>query len=71
MPEFQQAFSNDAACAVYLEKLRWPKRSSVVLRCRSCKINVSLTAGTSMQGAVNTVPPTYEQLYSGEWQHAA
>jgi transposase-like protein len=68
LPEFQQAFPNDTACAVYLEKLRWPdgfscpkcgvcgepyrfpKRSSVVLRCRSCKSNVSLTAGTSMQG---------------------
>lgn len=67
LPDFQRVFPNDAACAVYLEKLRWPdgfmcpkcgtcrepyrfpKRSSTVLRCRACKANVSLTAGTSMQ----------------------
>src|ERR1019366_9551905 len=28
---------------------RFPSRSSVVLRCRSCKVNTSLTAGTVMQ----------------------
>lgn len=68
LPEFQQAFPSDAACAAYLEKLRWPdgftcpkcsvsgepyrfpKRASVVLRCRACKANASLTAGTVMQG---------------------
>jgi hypothetical protein len=68
LPEFQHVFPNDAACAKYLETLRWPdgfacpkcgkrgepyrfpKRSSVVLRCRGCQANVSLTAGTLMQG---------------------
>lgn len=68
MPEFQRAFPNDAACAGYLEHLRWPegfvcpkcgaieapyrfpKRKSVVLRCRACQSNISLTAGTVMQG---------------------
>src|SRR3990167_3021641 len=67
LPEFQHVFPNDAACAKYLETLRWPdgfacpkcgeigepyrfpKRSSVVLRCRGCQANVSLTAGTVMQ----------------------
>ena len=69
LPEFQRVFPSDAACAAYLEKLRWPdgftcpkcgaigepyrfpKRLSVVLRCRSCKTNVSLTAGTVMQSS--------------------
>jgi hypothetical protein len=31
-----------------------------------------MTAFNSVLGlAANTVPPTYEELYSGEWQHAA
>ena len=69
LPEFQRVFLSDAACAAYLEKLRWPggfacpkcgtvgepyrfpKRSSVVLRCRGCQANVSLTAGTVMQAS--------------------
>jgi hypothetical protein len=64
--EFQRVFPDDAACAAYLEKVRWPEgfvcsacgrrdapyrfatRSSIVLRCRSCKKNASLTAGTVM-----------------------
>ena len=67
LPEFQKVFPNDAACAKYLESLRWPEgficpncghkekpyrfpsRSSVVLRCRECKVNTSLTASTVMQ----------------------
>lgn len=69
LPEFQQVFPDDAACAAYLERLRWPdgfacshcshqeepyrfpSRSSVVLRCRACKKNTSLTAGTVMQSS--------------------
>jgi hypothetical protein len=31
------------------EPYRFPTRSSVVLRCRKCKVNTSLTAGTVMQ----------------------
>jgi predicted RNA-binding Zn-ribbon protein involved in translation (DUF1610 family) len=68
LPEFQQVFPDDAACAKYLESVRWPKgftcptcghmeepyrfrtRTSVVLRCRECKKNASLTAGTVAQG---------------------
>jgi len=60
-------FPDDAACAVYLESVRWPdgfvchgcswqgepnrfaNRSSIVLRCRNCKRDTSLTAGTVMQ----------------------
>jgi transposase-like protein len=69
LPEFQRVFPDDAACAVYLESIRWPDgfvcskcgligepyrfqtRSSVVLRCRGCKANISLTAGTVMQSS--------------------
>jgi hypothetical protein len=67
LPEFQKVFPDDAACAKYLEAVRWPggftcprcghveepyrfaTRSSTVLRCRQCKVNTSLTAGTVMQ----------------------
>ena len=69
LPEFQRVFPDDAACARYLETMRWPDgfscpkcglieepyrfatRSSVVLRCRGCKVNTSLTAGTVMQSS--------------------
>src|ERR1035437_7478764 len=69
LPEFQRVFPSDAACAAYLEKLRWPdgftcpkcgsaggpysfpKRSSVLLRCRGCQANVSPTAVTVMQAS--------------------
>jgi hypothetical protein len=69
LPEFQRVFPDDAACAAYLESVRWPDgfvcskcgligepyrfqtRSSVVLRCRGCKTNTSLTAGTVMQSS--------------------
>lgn len=69
LPEFQAVFPTDAACADYLESMRWPEgfachkcgkqgnpyrfpsRSSVVLRCRACKTNTSLTAGTVMQAS--------------------
>lgn len=36
-------------CSHAQEPYRFPTRSSVVLRCRKCKINTSLTAGTVMQ----------------------
>ncbi len=69
LPEFQQVFPDDQACARYLEHLRWPKgftcskcgtigepyrfvkRTSVVLRCRGCHANVSLTATTVMKSS--------------------
>src|SRR5271169_6370606 len=69
LPEFQRVFQDDAACARYLEHLRWPsgftcpkcvklgepyrfaKRASVVLRCRACDANVSLTATTVMKSS--------------------
>lgn len=62
-----QLFPDDAACAAYLEMIRWPEgfvcqyckwhgepsrfpnRASVVLRCRHCKRDTSLTANTVMQ----------------------
>ena len=37
------------SCGVVAEPYRFPTRTSVVLRCRSCKKNASLTAGTVMQ----------------------
>ena len=69
LPEFQQVFPDNKACAKYLELVRWPggftcprcgqkgepyrfaSRSSVVLRCRQCKVNTSLTAGTVMRSS--------------------
>ena len=36
-------------CSHVGEPYRFPSRSSVVLRCRACKINTSLTSGTVMQ----------------------
>lgn len=68
LPEFQCVFPDDASCATYLEKLRWPTEFTCpkcgvcgedpyrfanrphVLRCRSCRADVSLLAGTVMQG---------------------
>lgn len=65
LPEFQRIFPTDAACATYLEKLRWPEGFACecgekgepyrfdgrpgVLRCKACKRDVSLTAGTVME----------------------
>ena len=66
LPEFQRLFPDDAACAAYLEKIRWrdgfvcpscgtaadPARISTrphVLRCRKCRKETRLTAGTVMQ----------------------
>ena len=64
LPEFQRMFPDDAACIRYLESIRWregfvcprcngtaePIRVSRpgVLRCRNCKRDISLTAGTVM-----------------------
>jgi hypothetical protein len=65
LPDFQRLFPDDAACAKYLETIRWcngftcdcgwtgePYRFSSrphVLRCRQCKTDTRLTAGTVMQ----------------------
>lgn len=66
LPEFQRLFPDDAACAAYLERIRWeqgfvcphcghraePFRFANrvgVLRCRKCRKDVALTAGTVMQ----------------------
>jgi len=38
-------------CREFGEPYRFPTRSSVVLRCRKCKVNTSLTAGTVMQSS--------------------
>jgi hypothetical protein len=67
LPGFQKMFPDDAACAKYLEAVRWsdnfkcPHCASEdqpfrfanrihVLRCRRCKKDTSLTAGTVMEG---------------------
>jgi transposase-like protein len=66
LPEFQQFFPDDVACAHYLEKSRWrngfvcphcgvigePFRFANrpgVLRCRKCRCDTGLTAGTVME----------------------
>lgn len=63
--EFQRMFSDERACAAYLEAVRWPDGFSCpvcgvrdeaqrivtrprVLRCRHCRNEISLTAGTVM-----------------------
>lgn len=38
-------------CGKVCEPYRFPRRSSTVMRCRSCQANVSLTAGTIMQSS--------------------
>lgn len=40
-----------AKCGLISEPYRFPSRSSVVFRCRGCKANTSLTAGTVMQSS--------------------
>lgn len=66
LPQFQRMFPDDAACATYLERIRWaggfacpyckesaePFRFAArpgVLRCRKCRRDVALTAGTVME----------------------
>lgn len=66
LPEFQRMFPDDAACAKYLEAIRWrdgfqcPKCGNTappyrfenrpgVLRCKGCKKDTALTAGTVME----------------------
>lgn len=64
LPEFQRMFPDAAACARYLESIRWrdgfvcPRCAGTaepmrlgrphLLRCRNCKRDISLTAGTVM-----------------------
>jgi hypothetical protein len=66
LPEFQRMFPDDAACAKYLEAIRWREgftcphcgrndepyrfeKRPGVLRCRGCKKDIALTAGTVME----------------------
>lgn len=66
LPEFQRLFPDDAHCAAYLERVRWPAgfvcpscenkgdpgrvaTRPHVLRCKKCKKEARLTAGTVMQ----------------------
>lgn len=66
LPSFQKMFPDDAACAAYLEKIRWEQgfvcphcakagepfrfaNRPHVLRCRSCRSDIALTAGTVME----------------------
>jgi hypothetical protein len=65
LPEFQQLFPDDSACAAYLEAIRWPngfvcpcgeagepyriKSRPHVLVCRKCRKETRIMAGTVMQ----------------------
>jgi len=66
LPEFQKLFPDDAHCAAYMERVRWPDgfvcpscetkgepgriaTRPHVLRCKACKKETRLTAGTVMQ----------------------
>jgi len=67
LPQFQRFFPDDAACAKYLEAMRWPTgfgcpgcglvdepyrfQAKAVLRCKGCKKDTSLKAGTVMQAS--------------------
>src|SRR5260370_22351526 len=81
LPEFQRVFPDDAACARYLEHLRWPngftclecgnlgepyrfaKRTSVVLRCRACHTNMSLTTATVMKSSLTPLSVWFWAAY--------
>jgi transposase-like protein len=63
--DFQDMFPTEAACEAYLFAVRWPegfvcshcmrteawKLGSGIFRCRSCRRDISLTAGTVFQGS--------------------
>lgn len=66
LPQFQKQFPDDAACATYLERIRWERgficpqchaagepfrfaNRPGVLRCRSCRCDIALTADTVME----------------------
>lgn len=80
LPQFQKLFPDDAACASYLERVRWekgfvcplcetkgePYRFTArpgVLRCKACRQDTALGIGAGNES------PTYDELYSGEWEH--
>lgn len=80
LPQFQRLFPDDAACAAYLEKIRWEKGFSCpwcgvvgepyrfaarpsVLRCRACKRDVRLTAGTVMQDTHSSLSTWFWAAY--------
>ena len=55
LPEFQQLFPDDAACAAYLGRARWPSGFSLpALRADRCALSAS-SAGRVFSGAV---PPS-------------
>lgn len=61
LPEFQQRFPDDAACAAYLERTRWPDGFT----CR-----YPFNAFRSLLGiAGGAAAPPYAELYSGDWTH--
>ncbi len=79
LPEFQRVFPNDDACATYLEQLRWPngftcprcgviaepwrQARSGVLRCTTCRTDVSLTAGTAMHSTHSALSTWFWAAY--------
>ena len=62
LPEFQQLFPNEAACAAYMEKARWGDE----FVCPHCH-----AAGepSLLDIAGDVSAPTFDELYSGEWEH--
>jgi len=80
LPEFQQRFPDESACATYLERARWgdgficrhcgvadePRYISTrpgVLRCRKCRCDTRLTAGTIMEGTHTPLPVWFWAAY--------
>lgn len=73
LPDFQRLFPDDAACAAYLEKLRW-RDGFVCAKCGtlSAPVRVAKRPGvlrSLLAIAGDATSPTYDELYSGEWEH--
>lgn len=77
LPEFQRLFPHDAACAAYLEAIRW-RHGFMCMWCgergepfRFNRRFYPFNAFRSLLGiSGSAAAPTYDGLYSGSWQHA-
>lgn len=54
LPDFQRLFPDDAACASYLERLRWRPFNTF-------RALIGIGA--------ETAAPTYDDIYSGHYEH--
>lgn len=75
--EFEEWFPSEAACADYLQRLRWPegfrcpacgagsawKTARGLLRCAACQRQTSLTAGTIFEGTRKPLRTWFEAMW--------